>query len=172
MKNIGTLEELYKQYKPLIYSYFYYQTGNKPISEELCQEVFLKAFKGLQSFRQECSVKTWLYTIAHNLYVSWYRREMKYDMVALDDMEEIKFQSEVFIPEDSIERREKAEKVRKVLNELKEEHKNVLIMCDVMELSYAEIAQLMNWSMSQVKINVYRARIQFKTLFEKEGEVI
>ncbi|MFL0269191.1 RNA polymerase sigma factor [Candidatus Clostridium radicumherbarum] len=172
MEAIQNIEELYEKYRPYIYTYLFYQTGSKEISEELSQEVFLRAFKSLSTYRGDCSVKTWLYTIAHNLYATWYKRETKYGMTTLDNTNEADFLSEEGIPEDSLEKRERRERVRKVLNLLKEEHRTALILCDVMEFSYAEIAELSGWNLSKVKIVIYRARIQFKLLFESEGDNI
>jgi RNA polymerase sigma-70 factor, ECF subfamily len=172
MEVINNIEELYEKYKPHIYTYLYYQTGSKHSAEELCQEVFLRAFKSLSAYRGDCSVKTWLYTIARNLHSTWYKREAKYEMVAMDNVDEAELLSEIGLPEEVAEKREKRERVRRILNLLKEEYRSVLILCDVMEFSYGEIAGLMNWNLSKVKITIYRARIQFKTLFESEGDNI
>lgn len=170
MEVISSIEGIYEKYKPSIYIYLYYQTGTKEAAEELCQEVFLRAFKSLSSYRGDCSVKTWLYTIARNLYATQYKRDSKYTIVALDDINEGEFLSEEGLPEEAMEKREKRERVRKVLNLLKKEYRSVLILCDVMEFSYVEIVELMGWSLSKVKITIFRARIQFKTLFESEGD--
>lgn len=172
MEFIQSIDGIYEKYRPSIYTYLYYQTGNKEASEELCQEVFLRAFKSLSSYRGDCSVKTWLYTIARNLHTTWHKREIKYTMVALDNINEAEFLSNEALPEEVVEKREKRELVRKVLNLLKEEYRSVLILCDVMEFSYAEIAELTGWNLSKVKITIYRARIQFKTLFESDGDNI
>ncbi|MCM0649159.1 RNA polymerase sigma factor [Clostridium swellfunianum] len=170
METIKNIEELYEKYKPPIYTYLYYQTGNREAAEELCQEVFLRAFKSLTSYRGDCSVKTWLYTIARNLHATWYKREVKYEMLTLDNIGEAEFISDKASPEETVEKREKREQVRNILNLLKEEYRSVLILCDIMEFSYGEIASLMGWNLSKVKITIYRARIQFKTLFESEGD--
>lgn len=170
MEVIQSIETLYSKYRPSIYTYLYYQTGSKEAAEELCQEVFLRAFKSLSSYRGDCSVKTWLYTIARNLHATWYKRETKYNMVAIDNINEVEFLSEEGLPEEAAEKRDKRERVRKVLNLLKEEYRSALIWCDVMEFSYGEIAQLSGWNLSKVKITIYRARAQFKTLFESEGD--
>lgn len=75
-ENVEKINDIYIKYKGSIYAYLYYQIGNPAIAEELCQEVFLKAFKALASFQGKASIKTWLHSIAHNTYVTWYRREI------------------------------------------------------------------------------------------------
>jgi len=164
------LEDIYLKYKSVIYSYLFYQTGNKAIAEELCQEVFLKAFKALASFQGKSSVKTWLYSIAHNIYVTWYRREIKYDMVPLDNTDANLLRSNEEQPEIVAEKLETNKEIRDMLNYLKEEHRNVLILSELQEFSYEEIGNTLNWSISKVKSTLFRARIQFKLNYPKAGE--
>jgi RNA polymerase sigma-70 factor (ECF subfamily) len=167
VKEIG---DIYIKYKSSIYSYLYYQTGNKAIAEELCQEVFLKAFKALASFQGKASIKTWLHSIAHNTYVTWYRREIKYEMIPLDNKEVNLLRSYDHQPEIAIEKLESNNEIVKVLNSLKEEQRNVLILSELQELSYEEIGNTLNWTLSKVKSTLYRARIQFKLNYEKAGD--
>jgi len=167
VKEIG---DIYIKYKSSIYSYLYYQTGNKAIAEELCQEVFLKAFKAFASFQGKASIKTWLHSIAHNTYVTWYRREIKYEMIPLDNKEVNLLRSYDHQPEIAIEKLENNNEIVKVLNSLKDEHRNVLILSELQELSYEEIGNTLNWNLSKVKSTLYRARIQFKLNYEKAGD--
>jgi RNA polymerase sigma-70 factor (ECF subfamily) len=171
-KHLNTLEDIYNKQRVDIYNYLYYQTTNCHVSEELCQEVFLKAFKALNSYEGRSSIKTWLYSIAHNVYVSWYRKEIKTNSVP---MEQNIINSLVAIdgnPEVIVESKENSEKVTRILYKLKAEYRTVLILCELNELSYEEIANTLNWSLSKVKTTIYRARIQFKTFFEKEGDLL
>lgn len=172
MEQVKTLEDIYKKHRLDIYKYLYYQTTNCHVSEELCQEVFLKAFKSLNAYEGRSSIKTWLYSIAHNVYVSWYRKEIKTQSVP---MQENIISSLVAVdgnPEVIVENKENSEEVMRILYKLKEEYRTVLILCELNELSYEEIANTLNWSLSKVKITIYRARIRFKTFFKKEGELL
>ena len=75
-------------------------------------------------------------------------------------------------PEVIVENKENSEEVLRILYKLKEEYRTVLILCELNELSYDEIAKTLNWSLSKVKTTIYRARIQFKIYFEKEGDLL
>ena len=167
---VKTLEDIYIKYRSEIYNYLYYQTTNTHISEELCQEVFLKAFKGLASYEGRSSIKTWLYCIAHNVYVSWYRREVKIEFLPLEKDLVNSLKALDGNPEVAVESKENTNEVIAILYKLKEEYRTVLILCELHDLSYEEISTTLNWSLSKVKTTLYRARIQFKTLFEKEGD--
>lgn len=169
-ERVEKINDLYIKYKGNIYSYLFYQIGNAEIAEELCQEVFLKAFKSLTTFQGKSSIKTWLYSIAHNTYVTWYKRDIKYEMVSLDKKEVNLLRSNEGNPEVAIERLENSNEILKVLNNLKEDHRNVLILSELQELSYEEIANALNWSLPKVKSTLYRARIQFKLNYPKVGD--
>ncbi len=60
------MEEIYKKYSRLVYHYLYKLTNNNEISEELTQETFYDAIKGIDKFREECSLSVWLCQIAKN----------------------------------------------------------------------------------------------------------
>lgn len=167
---INNLEEIYVQYRSHIYSYLYNQTNNHQISEELCQEVFLKAFKGLSSFKGKSSIKTWLYRIAHNEYISWCRKEVKYRYVPIEREDAYEVLVEKKSPLDIIESYEEAHNIKNVLLQMKDEYRSILILCDLHNLSYKEISNILQCSLSKVKITIYRARIKFKQLYEKAGE--
>jgi RNA polymerase sigma-70 factor (ECF subfamily) len=169
-ENMDTIEDIYIKYKGQIYAYLYYRIGNSAISEELCQEVFLKAFKALGGFKGKSSVKTWLYSIAHNEAVSWYRRETKYEILPLDKSHLDYLEAADGLPELAVEKLEESKQVLEIMGSLKEEYKEVLILSELQELSYEEIANTLNWSLSKVKSTLHRARIQFRMKFEKAGE--
>jgi len=169
-ENIDTIEDIYIRYKGQIYSYLYYRIGNSAVSEELCQEVFLKAFKALGGFKGNSSVKTWLYSIAHNEAVSWYRKENKYELLPLDKPHIDCLEAVEGLPELAVEKQEESKQVLEVMESLKEEYKEVLILSELQELSYEEIASTLNWSLSKVKSTLHRARIQFRMKFEKAGD--
>ncbi|MDQ0338351.1 RNA polymerase sigma-70 factor (ECF subfamily) [Caldalkalibacillus uzonensis] len=168
------LEKFYEQYQPEIYAYLYHQTGRKEIAEELCQDVFLKAYHGLPSYRGQASIKSWLYRIAHNHFVTWYRRETRYRMVPIKTELLHQLEADHDLPHKSLEQKEESEHVRRILNQLKTEFRTVLILRDIQELAYQEIADILGWSLPKVKTTLHRARLQFRLDFEKyeQGQVV
>ncbi len=170
MDQTPKLEEIYITYKSYIYSYFLNQTSNPQVSEELCQEVFLKAFNGFAGFKGKSSIKTWLYRIAHNEYVSWYRKEKNYQWAYIERMEELNVLVEHKSPLDQVMRLEERQRILKVLWQMQEEYRSALILSDLHQLSYNEISNVLEWSLSKVKITIYRGRIKFKQLYEKAGD--
>src|SRR5262245_54188407 len=64
-----SLEELYQRYRRPVQQYLYQLCGSADLAEELTQETFIRAHTGLLTFRGDCSVATWLFRIARNLYL-------------------------------------------------------------------------------------------------------
>ena len=69
------MEELYKRYSRLVFSYLKSLCGNNEIAEELTQETFYKAIKGVKHFRGESKISNWLCQIAKNVWIDYLRKE-------------------------------------------------------------------------------------------------
>ena len=80
-------EEIYKQYRPKVFSYLYYRLNNYHDAEDLCEEVFVKVYKKLESFdSSKASVSTWIFNIAKNTLIDNFRT-MKDHLEILDNQE-------------------------------------------------------------------------------------
>ena len=157
------LERLMNTYGDYIARRCYIYLKNKTLAEDATQEVFINAYKWIDSFRHECSEKTWLTSIAINvckgyLRTNWLRkvqigieRPQKYDVV-----------------EDDIERRiENTELFKKVMN-LATKYREVILLYYYQDLKVNEIADVLRISESSVKMRLQRARTKLKENFEKE----
>src|SRR3989337_4228531 len=72
--NVSSFQTLYMRYLDPIYRYFFFQTYDKFLSEDLAQEVFIKMWRSIKSFNEEKgSFTSWMYRIAHNLLIDYYR---------------------------------------------------------------------------------------------------
>lgn len=67
------LDTLYRQIQPNIYAFFYVKTSNQAVAEDLTQDVFYEACKGIKSFKGKSTLKTWLFSIATNVLRKYYR---------------------------------------------------------------------------------------------------
>lgn len=157
--------DIYNDYSQSIYLYFYRNTNNKQISEELTQEVFISAYTALPKFRGKSSLKTWIYRIAHNQYVSWYRKDVKYQYVD-EEVEVIDYRD----PSKFIESKEDAERIFNVLGQLKREYREIILLCDYHSLSYKEISNILEYNLPKVKVTIYRARMKFRQLYGEVGD--
>ncbi|EDS78571.1 RNA polymerase sigma factor YlaC [Clostridium botulinum C str. Eklund] len=163
----SVLEELYKKYRKNIFSYFFSKTYNTHISDELTQEVFLKA---LPTYKFKASFKNWLYVIAKNVYINWSKKESKYDNVPIDNELSNTLVSLNGNPEEVVDIKEKEELYEHILLKLKDEYRTIIVLRDFKGLSYEEISILLKWNLSKVKVTLYRARIKFRMYLKKEGD--
>lgn len=163
-----TAEELLKrnldEYYPRIYrsvAAFVYGTGLDP--EDLTQETFLKAYNNLDSFRQHSSPYTWLYRIARNTCLDAIRKKRFRDRFSWVPFRNDDKDSEYEFPDyhrdkTQVEQNEDVMLVRKAIALLNGDHKTVIILRDLQNLSYEEIAEVLNVTESAVKSRLFKAR--------------
>jgi RNA polymerase sigma-70 factor (ECF subfamily) len=144
-------EDIYNNYKKPIFNYFYRSTLSSHTAEELTQDTFLRAFRYFSSFRGESSIKTWLFKIAHNTCANYFKKCSSIKEENIDD----------FDTTDSVDAFSKSNErimVRKILQKLSEEERTLIILRDLNDLTYSEIASVMDFTEGQVKIGLHRAR--------------
>ena len=95
------MEELYKEYSKLVFYYLNDLCRDYDVAEELTQETFYKAIKGIKKFNNEYKVSTWLCKIAKNTWIDYLRKEKKQKIVSIDDENSI----EKIIFEKSLDRK-------------------------------------------------------------------
>lgn len=156
----------YEQSRDAVYGYLIYMTKDTSLAEDLSQEVFLRMFLHLDKFREEASVRTWALRIARNVFLSYAKRKRP---VLLEEQEwEAVVDTTNKHPEEEMLKREEAEHVRHCLMCLGEQDRTVLLLRDFEELSYEEIARIMNLTTEVIKSRIHRARQRFRKIYEGE----
>jgi RNA polymerase sigma-70 factor, ECF subfamily len=153
-------EEIYHTYKAMIFNYFYKATLQHHTAEDLTEETFLKVFKYFVNFRGECSVKTWLFRIARNTLLT-YLKSSSYQEDHISDHEAQYHRDEYSTLEDRMV-------IRMVLSKLTEEERSLIVLRDISGFTYAEIANIMNYTEGQVRVGLHRARNKFKKYYVEE----
>lgn len=167
---MNELESLYITYHKFIFKYLYGLCGNYLMAEELTQETFYNVVKSFYTFRGDSNVSTWMHGIARNVFYKWNAKRIP-GHIELDDVEEFdQPHDSTFSPEREYDKKEESLKIRNTLKLLSESYRELLILRDWQELSYEEIAKITNHTLSWVKVNIYRARAEFKSVYNS-GEV-
>ena len=139
-------------------------------AEDATHDVFLKAFRKLDQFRGESSMRTWLYRIAinhcQNLRQGWHERHVHSNA---DEAVWANAEARSDSPLRVLETKELGERIQKTLDGLPEEYRLLLLLVADQELSYEEIAALVGQSSDAVRGKLHRARKAFAALFEKSG---
>ena len=152
--DVQKLAVLFERYNIKLFNYFLRLSGKRDVSEDLTQDVFFRVLKYRQTFRGESKFLTWMYSIARNVYVDFYRNN-KNDF-SLDDQYDKEFDSAP-LPEENVETDQEKILLHKAMDTLSYEKKEVLILSRFQGLKYDEISHLMDCSLSSVKTRVHRA---------------
>ncbi len=176
--------ELVKTYERRVFGLVFRMLGNRAEAEDLSQEVFVQVFKAIGTFRGESKLSTWIYRIAVNLC----KNRAKYLRVRhageQDELDEVADRlplsqarnanvAQVARPDEAMAGRQVEEIVRQAIAEVDENFRECLILCDVEELSYEEIAEITQLPAGTVKSRIFRARAQLRELVERKlGEKI
>lgn len=131
--------ELYSEYIDQIFAYVFRKTSEKEIAEDLTSQVWMKAMKGLSSFSEKegASFKSWIYTIAGNTVIDYYRTQK--GQVGIEEIAEIGISEDIG---KHIDNREKLHEVRTFLWHMKPLEQEIVILRLWDELSYKEIAEV------------------------------
>lgn len=175
--DVRAFEELVILYEEKIYTLSFYLAGNHADAQDLAQEVFVKAYQGLKSFRQEADLGTWLHRITVNLWLNMQRRQKASETFSLDDPIRT-FEGEITRvvaaadpagdPAEALEGKELQRLVQKALLNLPEEFRTVLVLREMEGYSYEEIAAIMECSLGTVKSRLNRARQAIREKIEAE----
>jgi RNA polymerase sigma-70 factor (ECF subfamily) len=142
--------------------------GEEQKAEDATHDVFLKAFRRLDQFRGEASVRTWLYRIAinhcQNLCQSWHNRHV---LASSDDAVWETAPARTDSPLRVLETKELGQRIQKTLDALSDEYRLLLLLVADEELSYEEIAALVGQSADAVRGKLHRARKAFAAHFQK-----
>ena len=152
---------LVDKYKNKIFHIVYKQIGSHTIAEDLCQEIFLKTFKGLSSFRKESQFQTWLIQIALNT-TNTYLSSKAHRTQKLEDKEIEVETSTHESPSAHYEQKEKLNAFRNCFAKLGPAFREVVTLCGFEERAYTEAAEILNIPTGTVKSRLNKARLLLK----------
>ena len=159
--NEQIINELIKDYKDMVFNLLYRMTYSYDDAMELTQETFMKAFQALPRFRFESSLKTWIYKIAFNLALN-YKRKWKLFQKKETEVD-IELKDKDCSPEEHTSDYQLSEHIQEAINKLPKDQKAMILLREIEELSYEEIAQILNLPLGTVKSRLARARCDLKS---------
>jgi RNA polymerase sigma-70 factor (ECF subfamily) len=146
--------------------------GSEEEARDLCQEAFLKAYRGLGAFKGEARFSSWLYQIALNLCRDRMRRRRGRTLVSLDALE-ADGQAPVLREEatalDLVETRDLQRRVKAAVLDLGEEQREVIVLKEYEGLTFQEIAEVLDLPVSTVKTRLYRGLDRLRERLVREG---
>jgi RNA polymerase sigma-70 factor (ECF subfamily) len=169
----GAWEDLVKVYTKRVYSICFRFTGSESEAQDLTQEVFLRVFRSLKSFRAgEGSFVVWLTRLSRNLLIDHYRRT-KLDRVTgsiEDQLPILEERSAASARTDGmLAGREASELLQAALQKLSPELRETVILRDLQEMEYKEIAEVLNVPEGTVKSRLNRGRAELARILRRQG---
>ena len=164
--------ELVEKYKQPVMNFVFRPLRDEIEAEDLAQNVFLQAWKSRARYRQTAKLSTWLFTIARNLCLNEIRRRSRHPAESIEeahaeheDLPRQQYEDKSQLaPPDKLLHGELAQKIEEALAELPEAQRTAILLCRQDELSYEEIAEVLDCSLSATKSLIHRGR---ETLKEK-----
>jgi len=160
--------ELVRRWERRIFALTYGMLGREEDARDATQETFLAAFRNLRGFRGEAKVSSWLHRIAVNQCITRQRRSKIRSESALEDDHETRFAMPVtYSPAHVAEGRQETAAVRRAINSLPIELRQVVVMKEFEELTFREIADVLDLPLSTVKSRLYTALKQLQMRLQK-----
>lgn len=170
----SAFETLVRKYEKPVSTCVYSIVGNSEDVLDVSQETFLKVYKSISSFKGDSEFSTWLYRIAKNTALDFVRRR-KQTSVSIDSSGEenegfdIPDESTYASPEKSVLQNERKRILYSALEKLSDEHREIIILRDLNDYSYEDIASKLEIEAGTVKSRLFRAREQLRKILLKEN---
>lgn len=155
-------ENIYRRYSSGVFQYLLSMTHGSQEAEDLLQETFIKAMHNQSSLRDTGKMRSWLLTIARNLFFDSQRknkrsgRNFDYQGINVQELENIPDPGNN--PEKQMVQTDFKSRLKEVLAELSETYHTAFVLGIIQRLSYREIEEITSWSPAMVKTNIFRAR--------------
>ena len=173
----NAFETLVLEYEKNVYNIALRMTGNSEDAADMTQEAFIKAYNSLQSFRGDSKFSVWLYRIVSNVCLDFLRSKNRGPTVSLsvedDDGEDAQLDvaDESQSPELLLDRKLTRDSVRRGLDSLPPDYRQILLLREIQGLSYDEIAQALSLEVGTVKSRIFRARKRLCTFLIDDGNI-
>ncbi|MCH8496065.1 MAG: sigma-70 family RNA polymerase sigma factor, partial [Balneolales bacterium] len=169
-------KELFEKYKQPLYYHILKMVHRSDVVEDLQQEVFLKAFDNIYSYNSGFAFSTWLYRITTNHTIDYLRKKRLKTMSIDDPIKTKDGEVGIDVPDEDAEsddlvmQKQRSAIIKQALESLPEKYRMVIQYRHMEELSYQEIADLMDLPLGTIKAHIFRAReMLYKYLKDRQG---
>jgi RNA polymerase sigma-70 factor (ECF subfamily) len=175
--NSEAISCLIVKYQDRVYNAIFKICQNRDDAAELTQDTFVKVLENINSFRGKSSFYTWLFRVAVNHTLNYCKRRFKLSPVSLDaendQIEERKGKIAALLeapdgldPAEVAQQKELLQIIVNLIGQLKQEYRVVLVLRDIEQMTYAEIAEVLQIETGTVKSRLSRARVNLRQLME------
>lgn len=159
--NFDAFEKLFDRHRQMVYRFAFQMCGRRDDAEDIVQEVFVRAYKNLERYRDEAKFTTWLLRIATNLGTDRARMSNRRQHLEQQEAQGALSWMTANVNDDPVDNLEGDRRVmilRKAIAALPEHHRNMIVLRDIEERDYEEIGQICGCTVGGAKLRVLRAR--------------
>jgi RNA polymerase sigma factor (sigma-70 family) len=164
---IDQLALLFERYHIKLYNFYLRQTADQDLSQDLAQTVFERILKYKNSYKEGLAFKAWFYRIARNVKIDHFKKK-KFNTSSLD---EVYYDRNLGLSSQGGQDLEKEERIRILydsLNQLPEDKREILVLSQLEEMEYKEIAKTLDITENSARVKVHRALKALKEVFHKK----
>jgi len=165
--DFSAYEVLFERHRALVYRFVYQMCRRQDDSEDLTQEVFVRALRNLDRYRDQAKFTTWLLRIASNLVADRARSQNRRSVLEIEQASDglaWMTRSKATDPVENLEHERLQEAVERALAQLKPQQREIIVMRDVQELPYQDIAEVLGCTVGGAKLRALRARKALRDL--------
>lgn len=170
--DIELYAEIIDRYSGKVYSTAYSYTHSQEESRDLVQEILIKIYNNLSSFKEDARFSTWLYRIAVNSCIDWSRKKKSKAIMTAISFEETNILEIITTdsegPEELLLKQENKEAVRNAVGDLPEIYKTVLVLYYFEELQVQEICNILDTPRKTIETRLYRAKKILKSILTQK----
>lgn len=156
-----SFEQLYVAYSPSVYRFSYWLAGNPDDAEDITSETFIRAWKNYDSTRTE-TLKAYLFTIARNIYLESLKKNRMHDTLKETHLDSAPSMQKMF------EEKSELNLIQSIIQTIPETDRSAFVMRIQHDLSYAEIARVLQLSEGAVKVRVHRVRKRLFNVYSRK----
>ena len=154
---------IFDRYSRPVLSFIYDMVGDRSLAEDLAQETFVRAFRGLDSLREESKLSTWLFAIAKNCAREQLRTRRRDEAnVEIDAEPAFELHDHARTPSGALLDKELSGVITAALQKLDEDKRTVFTLKVLQQRSYEEIAEITGFSVGKLKTDLHRARAEMR----------
>jgi RNA polymerase sigma-70 factor, ECF subfamily len=177
-EDVQAFNEIVFRYKDKLVNFLFRYTGSRDEAEDLAQDTFLKLYRSKHLYKEIAKFSTWFYTIAINIAKTNLRKKSRKSAISISDFDpenekDFDLPADVISPEDSANASIENYYIQKAINSLGDKFKEVIVLRDIQDLEYEEIAKITGLPLGTVKSRINRGRERLKELLSdiyKPGE--
>ncbi|WP_026074614.1 RNA polymerase sigma factor [Brevibacillus massiliensis] len=169
--DVEAYREIIQRYQRMIFVFIYKMVNNAADAEDLTQEVFVKAYEKLSSYRGDSQFSTWLHTLARNRTIDFLRRRKIHE--SDEQLAYIPSQARDGSPQESLLGKERRQEIARAFEQLSDTYREVIILRCTHEYPFERIASLLGIAESTARVRYLRARQELaKILTRSEGGLV